>query len=229
MAVHPCPWTPAILEAIAPIIEAWQLPVHDPFAGTGERLGQLCDRLHLPFTGTEIEPEFVVDLRVDPGDSTLPLTYPARPFAVVTSPVYPNGMADHFRAGDTSRRHTYRQALATILGHDRPLHPNNMGRWGNRFRASQRKEDTHFDLARRCVVHWPAHVVVNVKDVKTNSYEVEVVARWRDLLTDAGYAIVNEVEVSTPGQRFGANGHARADHEVVLVAESRASDQGERG
>src|SRR5690606_14377285 len=98
------------------------------------RLGELCDRLGLVFTGTELEPEFIADPRVRPGDSTMAQTYPAHEHAVVTSPAYPNGMTDHFRARDASRRHTYRQALATVLGHDRPLHPNNMGRWGNRHR-----------------------------------------------------------------------------------------------
>ena len=53
-------WTPGILDAIAPVIADLGLPVHDPFAGTGERLGRLCDRLGLPFTGREIEPEFLV-------------------------------------------------------------------------------------------------------------------------------------------------------------------------
>jgi len=32
---HPAEWSPAILAAIAPTLRHWQLPVHDPFAGTG--------------------------------------------------------------------------------------------------------------------------------------------------------------------------------------------------
>jgi hypothetical protein len=53
----------------------WDLPVHDPFAGTGERLGALCDTLGLTFTGTEIEPEFARDRRVHAGDSAEAGTY----------------------------------------------------------------------------------------------------------------------------------------------------------
>lgn len=221
---HPARWTPAILDTLAPILLELGLPVHDPFAGTGERLGELCTRLGLTFTGTEIEPEFIVERRVDPGDSTMPLTYPGGPHVVVTSPVYPNGMADHFHARDASRRHTYRQALASNLGGDRPLHPNNMGRWGNRYRRSQRSENEHFRIAAACIKHWPDHAIVNVKDVVATTYRVDVIGRWRELLTAAGYEITRVIEVATPGQRNGANGHLRAEHEAVIVAQRTGAD-----
>jgi hypothetical protein len=209
-----------VLDAIEPVIAELELPVHDPFAGTGERLGQLCDTLGLSFTGTEIEPEFIVDPRVRQGDSTDASTYPAAgAYVVVTSPAYPNGMADHFHARDGSRRHTYRQALAAILGYDRPLDPNNMGRYGNRHRRSVRSEATHFDIARRCVTHWPGYAVVNVKDVRATSYEVPVVEHWAALLCAEGFRIADCIEVPTPGQRHGANGELRADGEAVLSAE----------
>jgi hypothetical protein len=216
---HPSRWTPAVLDAIEPVIADLGLPVHDPFAGTGERLGQLCDTLGLSFTGTEIEPEFAVDQRVRSGDSTDPSTYPADAHVVVTSPVYPNGMTDHFHARDGSRRHTYRQALAAIQGYDRPLDPNNMGAHGNRHRRSARSEATHFDIARRCVTHWPEHAVVNVKDVVATAYTVPVVETWRTMLLAQRYRITAELSVPTPGQRHGANGHLRADAEAVLIAE----------
>jgi hypothetical protein len=218
VTTHPARWTPAVLDAMEPVIADLRLPVHDPFAGTGERLGQLCDTLGLSFTGTEIEPEFAVDQRVRSGDSTDANTYPPGAYVVVTSPVYPNGMADHFEAKDTSKRHTYRQALATNLGYDRPLHPNNMGRWGNAHRRSQRSEDTHYGLARDCIRHWPERVIVNVKDVRATSYEVPVVNTWRAMLSEQGYRITAELWVPTPGQRHGANGRLRADGESVLIA-----------
>jgi hypothetical protein len=219
---HPCQFTPAILDEIGIVVDELRLPVHDPFAGTGERLGGLCDRIGVPFSGTEIEPEFVVDLRVDPGDSTLPLTYPPPPYMVVTSPVYPNGMTDHFEAKDASRRHTYRQALAAILGHDRPLHPNNMGRWGNRHRRSDRTEQVHFEIANRCIRWWPEWAVVNVKDVVATTYKVPVVVTWELMLEHHGYRIVQAIHVPCPGQRHGANRDLRCDHEVVLVARKEA-------
>lgn len=209
-------WTPAILDAIEPIIEEWQLPVHDPFANEGLRLGALCDRLGLAFTGTEIEPEYIIDFRVDPGDSTMPLTYPARPFATVTSPAYPNGWTDHFHAQDGSRRHTYRQALAAITGEDRPLHPNNMGRHG--VRSGRRAEARHFAIAERCVAHWSDHVIVNVSDFITDGQRWPLVQRWHRLLDDAGYRVTESVPVKTPRQRNGANASARVEDEMVIIA-----------
>jgi hypothetical protein len=232
---HPARWAPEILSAVTPYLLGLRLPVHDPFAGTGERLGKLCDEIGVDYSGTEIEPEFIRDDRVRPGDSTDPDTYPARhdqgcdrlgwacdctgdAYMIVTSPVYPNGMTDHFEAKDASRRHTYRQGLAGIIGHDRPLHPNNMGRWGNHYRRSPRSETTHFEIARQCIEHWPRWAIVNVKDVKAATYSVPVVELWRALLAARGYEIVDTKRVLTPGQRNGANGHLRVEHEVVLLA-----------
>lgn len=215
---HPARFSVQVLEVVRPIIANLGLPVHDPFAGTGERLGKLCDSLGLEFSGTEIEPEFIVDQRVNWGDSTKSRGYPCNKYIITTSPSYPNGISDHFHARDGSKRHTYRQALAEIIGHDRPLHLNNMGRYGNRYRRSWTSENTHFEIARKCVQHWPAHVIVNVKNVIASNYSVNVVGLWKDLLEDYSYIIEQEIAVQTPGQRQGANGELRADHEVVLAA-----------
>jgi hypothetical protein len=212
---HPAQWSSAILDAIAPVLAGLGLPVHDPCAGTGVRLGRLCDELGLRFTGTEIEAPYIVDPRVRRGDSTMNGTYPADPYVVVTSPVYPNGMSDHFHARDDSTRHTYRQALAAIVGHDQELELNNMGRWG--VRRGSRAIARHFDLADRCVRWWPTNVVVNVSDFLCRGESWPLVARWRHLLEHHGFVVDLELEVATPRQRFGANRH-RADHEVVLVA-----------
>jgi hypothetical protein len=219
---HPARFTPAIVETLEPLIRQFNLPVHDPFAGTGERLGALCDKVGVPFTGTEIEPEFIVDPRVQAGDSTDWVTYPYHEgliidYLVVTSPVYPNGMTDHFHAKDSSRRHTYRQRLAEILGHDRPLHPNNMGRYGNQFRRGLTNEATHFKIARHCIQHWPNQAIVNVKDVIAKDYTVLVIDRWRNLMYDAGYGAVCELNVNVPSQRHGANAELRAETERVIV------------
>jgi hypothetical protein len=213
---HPAKWSNDILAVIAPILRDWQLPVHDPFAGTGDRLAKLCDQLGVEFTGTEIEPEFARDQRVRSGDSTEPDTYPQAPYCVVTSPAYPNGMSDHFKAGDHSRRHTYRQALAQILGHDRPLHQNNMGRYGVRYGDKQLAQ--HYELARRCVQWWPDRVIVNVSDFITAGEVCPVVKAWTEMLEAHRYEITRTIEVPTPRQRHGANSELRVDHETVLVA-----------
>jgi hypothetical protein len=208
---HPARWSPQILDAVGPVIEKVGLPVHDPFAGTGERLGALCDRLGLAFTGTELEPEFILDPRVQWGDSTDTSTYPDDVHLIVTSPAYPNGMCDHFEARDTSRRHTYRHSL------DRPLHVNNMGRYSTRG-GSAVKEAMHFGIAERCVRYWPNCAVVNVKDFVAKGKVYPVVATWRGLLSEAGFTVMRELEVRAPGQRHGANGRLRVAHEVILLA-----------
>lgn len=213
--LHPSRWSPAILEVIAPILQRWQYPVHDPFAGTGERLGQLCDALGLEFTGTEIEPEFILDPRVRAGNSKYPESYPAGPYCIVTSPVYPNGMTDHFHAQDGSRRSTYRQALAAILGEDRPLHADNMGRYGPR--RGKVAEASHWDIARECVRWWPSRVILNISDCILNRARYEAVDRWETILKTADYA-VDATTVATARLRHGANRDARVECEVVLVA-----------
>jgi hypothetical protein len=214
---HPAKWSPEILAVIAPVIRARRLPVHDPFAGTGDRLGQLCAQLGLTFTGTEIEPEFARDSRVRAGDSTDPATYPQHEYVIVTSPAYPNGMSDHFKASNVTGRHTYRQALTQTIGYDRPLHPNNMGRYGIRY--GQHALDRHYDIARQCVQHWPDHVIVNVSDfIMRRTERVHVVDQWISILETAGYTITEVIPITTPRQRHGANADARVDHEAVLIA-----------
>lgn len=213
---HPARWTPSILSTIGPIVDKLRLPVHDPYAGTGERLGRMCDQLGLRYTGTEIEPEWIVDPRVTQGDSTTSDSYPPGRFVVVTSPAYPNGMSDHFAAGDSSRRHTYRQALADMVGHDRPLNRMNMGRYS--VRAGRTAERVYWDLAACSVRRWPDWAVVNVSDFVAGGATYPLVDRWTELLERAGYEIVGRVDVATPRQRHGANSHLRAPSEAVIVA-----------
>lgn len=110
---HPARYSESIIEAFRKLLSPGEY-VHDPFAGTGERMGALADELDLEFTGCEIEAEFIVDERVHCGDSREPNNYPLHfieiqtladsepdvirlPFTIVTSPVYPNGIADNFR------------------------------------------------------------------------------------------------------------------------------------
>lgn len=228
---HPARWSIPILEALRPILKELGLPVHDPFAGTGERLGHLCDELGLLFSGTELERPYIRDPRVHQGNSVHQDSYPTNPrrcpithevwssgYVVVTSPVYPNGMTDHFHARDNSKRHTYRQGLAAITGEDRPLHPDNMGRYGNRYRRSLTSEARHWAIARQCVQWWPDDVVLNVKNIKASTYEVDVLDAWLGLLSANDYLIKQEIKVNTPGQRQGENHELRDDFEFIVVA-----------
>jgi hypothetical protein len=215
---HPARWSEPVLRQLHLYLVNEPLHIHDPFAGTGNRLGDLADWIGAGFSGTEIEPEWIVDDRVMCGDSTDAGTYPREPFIVVTSPVYPNGMTDHFRAVPGDRRMTYRHQLATTTGGDRELHPHNMGRYGNAIRRGAKSEATYWDLANRCVRWWPDKVYVNVKDCYALGRRVEVVKGWEVLLESHGYG-GSRIRVPTPGYRDGANREARVYHEVILIGE----------
>jgi len=200
---------------MAPILRSWGQAVHDPFAGPGDRMGRLCDELGLPFTGTEIEPEFIIDPRVKEGNSRLADSYPEGRYTIGTSPVFPNGMTDHFHARDGSKRKTYRQAIAAIRGEDRPLHPDNMGRHGPRQGALG--EERHWAIAWDATRWWPSRVLVNIKDCILDKDVYPAVERWLDILVRRGYHCTCH-EVGADGMRFGANGDARVDYEVVIEA-----------
>lgn len=218
---HPSQWSPEILYAITPTIRDLQLPVHDPFAGTGERLGALCDTYGLPFSGTEIEPEFIVDDRVVAADAADPAHYPES-CIVVTSPVYPNGMADHFAASVPEGRHTYRQALHRITGADRELAERNMGRFS--ARRGLRAVSSYMDLAREVVACWPPRpVLVNVSDFVIRDETFPLVAYWHVLLMSLGYE-TRIVNVPTRRQRYGANGERRVEHEALIIGVHEGED-----
>jgi hypothetical protein len=215
---HPARYTEAILAAVADIV-ACGSHVHDCYAGTGERLGRLADRHGWTFTGTEIEASFIVDQRVAHGDATDPITYPTTEHVIITSPAYPNGMADDFAAANPTKRNTYRAAIHRIEGADRRLHPNSMGQYGYRpGRRVAEKKAAYWRLARATVTCWTAsRVLVNVKDFIHSKGVVEpVVEPWAELLAEHGYRVADRIVVETSGQRFGANRH-RVDHEVILV------------
>lgn len=252
MSGHPAQYSPEILTLFR-----WLIPsvarVHDPFAGTGSRLGSLARDRGWTFTGTEIEPAFIIDDRVVQGDATDPGSYPApllcpacgclgdvserssvfprrcmahhpRGFWIVTSPVYPNGMADHFvsKAADTSTRRTYRHALATITG-DREvqLDPRNMGRWGYRGRAlDSDARAMYWHLARQAVDCWSEAeaLVVNVSDSLDGDRRVPVVAGWQDLIARAGWSNQDVHPVATKRYRNGAGRDARVETEAVIHA-----------
>lgn len=210
---HPAQFHPNIIDALRVELRDDDRLVFDPFAGVGTRLGAMCNDLDLEFAGIDIEDWPDHDLRVDQGDATDLNQYPARPFVVVTSPSYPNGISDHFEPKDTSRRFTYRIALG------QPLHNNNTGRYS--IRGGKKSWRRYWDLATDAVECWSSYSVdayVNVKSFVHNKEVVDLPRLWRVLMESRGYEVVAELEVDCPGLRMGANHDARVDYETILVA-----------
>lgn len=220
---HPAPFTDSLIQALADLIPSVvprSFGIHDPFGGEGRRLATLCDHLGYTFTGTDLEPWKDGDRRVALGDSTDPSTYPSVPFAVVTSPTYNNGVNDHFKPKDASRRLTYRVAAG------RALHPNNTGRHSGR--GSKRGEAEYWRITREVVKHWPDLALVNVKDSTRSGEVYPLVQLWTDLLVEYGYS-VERLDVACPGWRFGTNHDVRTDTEAILIARRAIDTAGPSG
>lgn len=216
-----------ILRPLAEITDGFH--IHDPFAGSGERLEEIAAAVPCTWSGTEIEAEFIVNAGVSVGDATDPGTYPTFPYTIVTSPVYPNGMADSWAAADGSKRNTYRHRLAHMTGRDRELHRNNMGRYGYRGTGPKStKRAEYWRVAREAVAHWSTAdaVIVNVSDFIYTKRGVEhvepVVADWAGLLRSAGWTNQMHIPVGTRRNGHGANRDQRVDHETIIVATRKA-------
>ena len=119
---HPCQFSPEVLEVLAGIIRPGE-HVHDPFAGPGLRLGRLCDQLGATFTGTDIESWPGRDQRVVAADARDPLSYPCKPFTIVTSPVYANKRCADYPYGPTSADQGQGPAGLRYCALGRALHP----------------------------------------------------------------------------------------------------------
>lgn len=149
-----------------------------------------------------------------------------RHFTIVTSPVYPNGMADDFIPRDLSRRRTYTAWLCTVTGRKQHLASNNMGRWGYRGRKlDSTARAMYWHLAEGSVAHWGGaeRVLLNVSDFIATDGEkitrqVPVVREWQALLRRHGWTDQFVIEVPTRRWRDGANRELRVETEVVIDA-----------
>lgn len=197
--------------------------VHDCFAGPAVKLGALCTRLGITFTGTELERGFLVDPRVTHGDATDITTYPAEPYTIVTSPAYGNGVSDGFMPRDTSTRNTYTSWIARLEGTLRRLHPNNQGQWGYRGRGAKSKaRDEYWRVAREVVANWAStpceRVLLNVKDWSAGGVIEPFTDEWTSLLEKFGFAVVRRHVVETKGLPSGRNHKIRVEQDVVIEA-----------
>jgi hypothetical protein len=201
---HPCQYSPEVLEILAKLIRAGD-HVHDPFAGTGLRLGQLCDQLGATYSGTDIDDWPGHDRRVVVADALNPASYPTGSFLLVTSPVYQNKRCADYADGPTPTTKTKgRRDYGIALG--RALHQDNLAR--HTGRAARAPE--YWRLHAEAVKHWPDRVLLNV--------DQPIGDRWQHVLVEAGYAITDVIPAYT--RRYGGldNADKRADHEVVIVA-----------
>ena len=207
MTTHPTQYSQSLLEIIAPELDE---KIHDPFAGTGIRLGKLCDELGKTFSGTDIE-DWGGDPRVKRGDSTQLSSYPEGSYQIVTSPVYPNGMADHFKPKDTSRRRTYRVGLG------KSLQENNAGRYS--VRAGSKAADKYWEINKEAIICWATlgwSGFVNVSDFIHKGEVYPLVGMWRDLLAQQGFYVEQYATVLTPRYRLGTNRSKRVPYEAWL-------------
>jgi hypothetical protein len=207
--VHPARYSKAVLDIVKPLIDSYNLPVHDPFAGTGERLGRAVRGMMLEFSGTDIETWQDMDWGVKQGDSRVAATYPRGDFIVVTSPVYfGNRISSDYADGPLSTTKARgRHAYGISLG--RPLDPDNMARLCRATRGSE-----HDAMALACMKHWGYRAIVNV--------DAPIADRWVRLGWEAGYITYRRIEAKTRRVTGGLTGVSkRAPHEVVLVMHRR--------
>lgn len=203
-AIHPCQYSPEVIEALRPHIHPKE-HIHDPFAGTGLRLGALCDELGAVYSGGDIEDWPDHDPRVALTDSTLSTSYPADPFVVVTSPVYLNKrLADYANGPLPTTKTKGRRDYGISLG--RPLNAGNLAR----HTGKPNRADMYWALHYDAVARWGHCALVNV--------DLPISDGWCGLLTKAGYEVRSVEAVHT--RRYGGldNAEKRAEHEVLIKA-----------
>lgn len=248
MSLHPARYSTQITQVVGDYLHK-RFPdgmgrpiIHDPFAGTGERLADMCsparDGWGFTYSGTEIEPAFIVAPGIIAGSATDPATYPPARFPdeaatggwiVFTSPVYPNGMADSHRPRDDSKRYNYRVAKMKITGNeDAELHPDNMGGYG--YRGTRRdgnsvRRKRYWEIAKDTVALWDSamFVIVNVSDFATRINGAPVIEPlvddWANMLYTYGWERQQLIPVGTPRMRNGENADVRIDHEMIIIGE----------
>lgn len=206
---HPARYSDVLLPHMARMLSGCK-SILDPFGGVG---GVFRLALWLPdaqINAVEIETEWcAADPRMTHGNA-LHLPWPDATFdAICTSPTYGNRMADHHDARDGSRRNTYRHALG------RSLSSENSGnlQWGDSYREFHALA---WAEARRVLV--PGGVfVLNCKDHIRRGV-IQRVTDWHiSELERNGFSLIDQIDVPVPGQRFGANGHLRVEHETIAA------------
>ena len=131
--------------------------------------------------------------------------------AIATSPCYGNRMADDHTPSpeDTSDRNTYRHALGRPLSYGTSANLQ----WGPKYRVFH--EDAWSEAAR--VLRVGGRFVLNVKDHIRDGAVVPVAGWHATTLARLGLRLIEIHPVASKGNRQGANGNLRVEHEWVLV------------
>ena len=201
--VHPSQYSPEVIEALRTFIRPGSR-VHDPYAGTGVRLGKLCDELQCKFSGTDIERWSVMDRRIKVADANDGRYYPKTAFTVVTSPVYLNKRMGDYAEGPLETTNVRgRRDYGISLG--RPLHPNNLARYTGKPKLA----DAYWFGHGQPIQWWDEEVILNV--------DAPISAEWAALMRLWGYEIVGVVPVFTRRYRGLDNAELRAPNEVIIL------------
>lgn len=235
---HPAKYSKAVLAEFLRQIAAEaerehrHLAVLDPCAGTGERLGALMDELGHIFVGVELQPEWAAaHPAVIEGDCRkMPAEWTGRYDVLATSVVYPNRMTDHHVATDPcrrcvggvsrtldpecnvcggsglSRRNTYTHALRES-GAEPAAGSMVVMPWGPGYRAAATLALQEFVRVTR-----PGGLVLfNIKNHLVDGVEQRVAEWYLHAFVALRCYVRAVVPVQTPGNRQGANGHAKPD------------------
>lgn len=209
MTRHPAVYSKTLFSTVVEWTTGDEDRILDPMAGVGT-LATVIPGVFL----NELEPEWARQCQgyFGVGGVTISdarhLPFPDGAFVgAITSPTYANRMADHHEARDSSRRNTYRHTLG------RPLHPANTGQlqWGEAYREMHRQI---WAEVWRVVSGW---FILNISDHIRKGVVIPV-ANWHlDTCLEQGFLLLEDRKVSTPRQRYGANGDLRVDHERMLL------------
>lgn len=247
-SIHPARFSKEVIAVASEILLA-EYPdglgrpiIHDSWGGSGERLHHMCttiDEWGFPHSGTEIEACFIDPTTgIIQGDSRDPSLYPPARFpdevrvggwVQFTSIVYPQGIADNFKATKPETRTTYRTAKMIITGDlDAELVDGNMGALG--YRGTKRegtsvRRKRFWEIADATVANWSTArlVLLNCSDFKHSKGEIEpFVDDCAALLRRHGWANIACLPVGTRRMKNGANRDERVDYETIIVARRRS-------
>lgn len=209
MRPHPARFSKSILEYLDKVVPAGR--VLDPFSGVGGIFA--LDNKWRKCWGVEIEHDWIdVDnpRHIQGNSKHLDRIFSLEAFdSVCTSPVYGSRMSDHHKAQDESKRHTYTH----YIGHE--LADDNAGKM---YAWDQAYWDLHLSVYIQCerVLRQGGLFFLNTKNFIRKGELVDITAAHSELLMGLGFTFLYAADyIKTPGQRHGANGALRVDHEVV--------------